>query len=103
MSASFPEYMNYTCYGHLKPSRVIQIRGYEFGHEVRVWLPPSYRDTDREYRTLWVTDNALEVAVSALWGVVVGCRPRTDPCVDWRSDRHPADGVRAATRVRLPA
>jgi predicted alpha/beta superfamily hydrolase len=35
---------------------------------VRVWLPPSYRSSNRTYPTLWVTDNSLEAAQAALTG-----------------------------------
>jgi predicted alpha/beta superfamily hydrolase len=40
--------------------------GFEWEHEIRVALPPSYPHTDMNYPVLWVTDNSLELALSAL-------------------------------------
>lgn len=53
-------------YGFFEPARTIQIPGAPHQHEVRVWLPPTYHITDRSYPTLWVTDNFLEIAWSAI-------------------------------------
>lgn len=75
MTTSTPEYPNYPLFGQVEPPRTIQIQDYPFDHEVRVWLPPSYRHTDRVYPTLWVTDNVLEIAAAAAFGSSVAYAP----------------------------
>ena len=54
--------------GFVEPARMVRAKGWQWDHEVRVWLPPSYRSSTRTYPTLWVTDNSLEVAQAALTG-----------------------------------
>src|SRR5438477_519405 len=67
--------MEWPYHGYVEGARVIRVPGYGFDHEVRVWLPPSYRHTDRSYPTLWVTDNALEAAHTAVLGCLSGDAP----------------------------
>jgi predicted alpha/beta superfamily hydrolase len=62
-------------FGYSQPARGLQIAGWGHEHEVRVWLPPSYEHSDRRFSTLWVTDNALEIAVAALNGCSIGDAP----------------------------
>lgn len=52
----------------LEEPRLMAIDGYPFGHELRVALPPSYASSDRSYPVLWVTDNALETALTTVGG-----------------------------------
>ena len=54
--------------GFVEPARMVRAKGWQWDHEVRVWLPPTYRSSTRTYPTLWVTDNNLEVAQAALLG-----------------------------------
>lgn len=53
----------------VEPTRMMQAEGYPFEHEIRVALPQSYADSTHSYPVLWVTDNALELALSVI-GVV---------------------------------
>lgn len=52
--------------GYDEPSFEIQVPGSPHSHQVRVWLPSSYHHTTDGYPVLWVTDNLLEHAISAL-------------------------------------
>ncbi len=61
--------------GFVEPARRVRATGWEWDHEVRVWLPPTYRSSNRTYPTLWVTDNSLEVVQAALVGAGVGSVP----------------------------
>jgi uncharacterized protein len=61
--------------GVVDPARLVRAKGWQWDHEVRVWLPPTYRSSTRTYPTLWVTDNALEVVQAALTGAGVGTAP----------------------------
>jgi predicted alpha/beta superfamily hydrolase len=48
------------------PPRRMRASGYRWEHEVRVALPPSYESTTTTYPVLWITDNMLETALTAL-------------------------------------
>jgi len=61
--------------GTLEPARLMRAEGWEFEHEVRVFLPPRYKTTDKRYPTLWVTDNALEIAIAASVASATGYAP----------------------------
>ncbi len=61
--------------GFEEPPRLVRAEGWEWDHEVRVWLPPSYRSSDKIYPTLWVTDNSLELMQGALIGSEFGLAP----------------------------
>src|SRR5579863_8329352 len=52
--------------GYFEPPFEVQVPDHPHGHQVRVWLPPSYRHTEARFPVLWVTDNLLEHAVSAV-------------------------------------
>ena len=52
--------------------RTERAKGWEWDHEVRIYLPPSYGLTDKNYPTLWVTDNNLELMQAALTGESMG-------------------------------
>ena len=60
--------------GTVEPAILERAEGWEWDHEVRVYLPPTYQLTDKAYPTLWVTDNALETAQAALAGDSLGMR-----------------------------
>jgi predicted alpha/beta superfamily hydrolase len=60
-----------TFYYTVEPVRTMRASGYEWEHEVRVALPPSYADSDKALPVLWMLDNALELALSALQ-VIIG-------------------------------
>jgi predicted alpha/beta superfamily hydrolase len=55
--------------------RTVQIPGFAHEHQVRIAVPPAYDATDGVFPTLWVTDNFLEVATSALLGAGLGYAP----------------------------
>lgn len=61
--------------GFVEPARRIRAEGWDWDHEVRIYLPPSYRSSDRTYPTLWVTDNSLELIQGALMGAEFGMAP----------------------------
>ncbi len=61
--------------GSVEPSRLVRPKGWQWEHEVRIWLPPTYRSSTRTYPTLWVSDNALEVVQAALTGAGFGRSP----------------------------
>ena len=61
--------------GTVDPARLVRAEGWEWDHEVRVYLPASYHHTDRAYPTLWVTDNSLELMQAALTGDSLGFAP----------------------------
>jgi predicted alpha/beta superfamily hydrolase len=50
----------------VRPPLTLRGKGYEWEHEIRVALPASYAASDRPYPVLWITDNALEHALTAL-------------------------------------
>lgn len=52
--------------GYFETPFDVRIPDYPHGHQVRVWLPPSYHHTDASFPVLWVMDNLLEHAVSAV-------------------------------------
>jgi uncharacterized protein len=52
--------------GYFEPAFDVQIPEYPHSHQVRIWLPPSYHHTEEGFPVLWVTDNLLEHAVSAV-------------------------------------
>jgi len=52
--------------GYFEPPFDVQIPGHPHGHQVRIWLPPSYHHTADAFPVLWVMDNLLENAVSAV-------------------------------------
>lgn len=54
--------------GHFEPPFEVLIPDHPHSHQVRIWLPPSYHHTEDTYPVLWVMDNLLEHAVSALTG-----------------------------------
>lgn len=60
--------------GTVEPSMLERAEGWEWDHEVRVYLPPSYTVAEKTYPTLWVTDNNLEIAQAALMGDSLGLR-----------------------------
>jgi uncharacterized protein len=97
MTEEMPAYLKYTLFGQVEPPRTVHIPDYRFAHQVRIWLPPSYHHTDRVYPTLWVTDNTLEIAMSALIGaslrespevivVAIGC-PTDTPLDEFQRRR----------------
>src|SRR5687767_14563101 len=49
----------------VEPARMMRAPGYEWEHEIRVALPPTYAHTDETYPVLWATDNALEIVLPA--------------------------------------
>lgn len=51
--------------GYFETPFEVQVPGHPHGHQVRIWLPPSYHHSDDAYPVLWVTDNLLEHTVSA--------------------------------------
>ena len=61
--------------GSVEPARLVRAEGWEWDHEVRVYLPRSYHHTKKSYPTLWVTDNALELAQAALKSQAIGTFP----------------------------
>jgi len=61
--------------GTYEPPRLMRAEGWEWEHEVRVWLPPTYHAFDKTYPTLWVTDNALEIALGGVVGSESGLAP----------------------------
>ncbi len=61
--------------GFTEPARLVRAKGWQWDHEVRVWLPPTYRSSNRTYPTLWVTDNSLEVVLAGLLGAGTGLVP----------------------------
>lgn len=68
----------------IEPSRIMQIPGHPFPHEIRVALPVSYAGSDRTYPVLWVTDNALETALSVVGArelIIVAIGGKPDPAV----------------------
>lgn len=62
----------YPLRGTVEPARLVRAEGWDWDHEVRVYLPSSYHLTDRKYPTLWVTDNSLELMQAALTGDTLG-------------------------------
>lgn len=58
--------------GFVEPPRMMRAKGWKWDHEVRVYLPPSYKTSGRAYPTLWVTDNSLELVQGALFGAGTG-------------------------------
>ena len=76
--------------GTVDSVRLVRADGWEWDHEVRVYLPPGYHLDDRKYPALWITDNNLELIQGALIGdalgfspelivVAVGAPPETNP------------------------
>jgi predicted alpha/beta superfamily hydrolase len=61
--------------GFLEPARLVRAKGWKWDHEVRVWLPSSYKFSTRTYPTLWVTDNNLEIVQAAMVGAGIGKVP----------------------------
>ncbi len=61
--------------GTVDSVRSVRAEGWEWDHEVRVYLPASYHLTDRAYPTLWITDNNLELIQGALTGDALGFSP----------------------------
>jgi len=43
----------------IEASRRMRARGFQWDHEIRVALPPSYFKTHKSYPVLWVTDGSL--------------------------------------------
>lgn len=69
MTLELLEYLDFPRHGYVEPTRSVRAPGYGFDHDVRIWLPPSYKHhTEQHYPTLWVTDNTLEYAQIALQG-----------------------------------
>jgi uncharacterized protein len=54
--------------GYFEPSFEVHVPNHPHSHQVRIWLPPSYHHSEHAYPVLWVTDNLLEHAVSAVTG-----------------------------------
>lgn len=52
--------------GYFEPPFEVQVPDSPHSHQVRIWLPPSYHHSQDSYPVLWVTDNLLEHAVSAV-------------------------------------
>ncbi len=65
----------YPSRGTVLPARTVRAEGWDWDHEVRVYLPPSYAHTDKKYPTLWITDNSLELIQAALTGDGLGLAP----------------------------
>lgn len=61
--------------GRVDSVRLERAEGWDWDHEVRVYLPASYDHTDQHYPTLWVTDNSLELMQAALTGEALGLSP----------------------------
>lgn len=61
--------------GTVDSVRLVRAEGWEWDHQVRVYLPASYHHTDRAYPTLWITDNSLELIQAALTGDALGLSP----------------------------
>lgn len=58
--------------GTTLPARKYQATDWEWEHQVRIWLPPSYHKTEKTYPAVWVTDNFFETMMAAVqcagWG-----------------------------------
>lgn len=61
--------------GSIDSIRQVRAKGWEWDHEVRVFLPATYHHTNKSYPTLWVTDNSLELIQAALSGTSLGMAP----------------------------
>ena len=61
--------------GAVDSVRLVRAEGWDWDHEVRVYLPASYHHTEKRYPTLWVTDNTLELMQGALFGDSLGLAP----------------------------
>ena len=61
--------------GTVEPARLVRAKGWDWDHEVRVLLPPSYQSSGKTYPTLWVTDNSLEAMRTAVIGSEMGMAP----------------------------
>jgi predicted alpha/beta superfamily hydrolase len=90
IAARFSPDSKFPSRGTVDSVRLVRAKGWDWAHEVRVYLPASYHLTDAKYPTLWVTDNSLELMQAALTGdtlgfapelivVAVGAPPETNP------------------------
>lgn len=61
--------------GYLQPSEIVQIADYQWPHEMRVWLPPSYHLTDAGFPVIWVMDNGMELMRAATRGGTLAALP----------------------------
>lgn len=61
--------------GTVDSVRQVRANGWAWDHQVRVYLPASYRHSDAAYPTLWITDNNLELIQAALTGDALGYAP----------------------------
>ena len=61
--------------GSVEPARLVRAKGWEWDHEVRVYLPPGYHHSEKLFPTLWITDNNLELIQAALTGDAMGFTP----------------------------
>ena len=61
--------------GRVEPPRTVRADGWDWDHEVRIYLPASYDQTNRHYPVLWITDNSLELIQAALTGDGLGFAP----------------------------
>jgi len=55
----------------IEEARIMRAEGFEWEHEIRVALPWTYTGGKRTYPVLWLTDNCLEAALSAVAGADV--------------------------------
>ena len=61
--------------GSVEAARFERAEGWDWEHEVRIYLPASYHHTNQKYGTLWITDNSLELIQAALTGDSLGFSP----------------------------
>lgn len=89
--------------GTVDSVRLVRADGWEWDHEVRVYLPPSYHLTDREYPALWITDNNLELIQGALIGDALGFSPELIVvAVGAPADTNPAEFQRRRSYDFIP-
>lgn len=89
--------------GTVEPARMVRAKGWQWDHEVRVYLPPSYHHTERSYPTLWITDNSLELIQGALTGDGLGLAPELIVvAVGAPADTNPAEFQRRRTYDFIP-
>lgn len=89
--------------GRVDSVRMVRAEGWEWEHEVRVYLPPSYDLTDKAYPALWITDNNLEMIQAALTGDALGFSPELIVvAVGAPADTNPAEFQRRRSYDFIP-
>ncbi len=89
--------------GTVDSVRLVRADGWAWDHEVRVYLPPSYHLTDRQYPALWITDNNLESIQGALVGDALGFTPELIVvAVGAPADTNPAEFQRRRSYDFIP-